>query len=176
VADKALLLRPVAWQSFGRHDARLERAAPEDRAVTLQDWLKACAFVACLAFAPNAYAHGAFAIGGSTADTDYGFAAGYTWDQPTKQQAEAKAIERCKAYPSEAPEHTNAKCAVVQTYSHAWLVIAMDPDRGQTGFGYSVNVDKETAERNAMALCKSSSPNARKSFCAIAAEQHDEKP
>ena len=141
-----------------------------------QDWLKATIIVACLTFAPNADAHGAFAIGGSTADTDHGFAAGYAWDQPTAQQAEAKAIAQCKAYPSEAPEHTNAKCAVVQSFSHAWLVIAMDPDRGQTGFGFSVNADKETAERNAMALCKSSSPDPRKSFCSIAASRHDQKP
>jgi hypothetical protein len=139
-------------------------------------WLTAVAVVSFLAFAAPADAHGAFAIGGSTADRDYGFAAGYSWDQPTQQQAEAKAIAQCKAYPSEAPEHTNAKCAVVQTFSHAWLVIAMDPDRGQTGFGYSVNADKETAERNAIALCKSSSPDARKSFCKIAASPRDEKP
>ena len=127
-------------------------------------------------FSHTASAHGAFAIGGSTADSQYGFAAGYSWNHDSKEAAERKAIEQCKSYPSEAPDQTNAKCAIVANFSHQWLVIAMDPDAGQTGFGYSIGNDRDTAERNAMGQCKASSPEARRSFCAVAAAKFDEKP
>ena len=129
-----------------------------------------------LLVAPLAFCHGAFAIGGSTADSEHGFAAGYSWNHATKEQAEAKAMAQCKSYPSEAPELTNAKCAVVANYSHAWFVIAMDPDAGQTGFGYAINSDRATAESTAMGQCKASSPEARKSHCSIAASKLDNEP
>jgi hypothetical protein len=141
-------------------------------------WISAASFATALSFvaAPAAFGYGAFAIGGSTADAQYGFAAGYSWNQPTQAMAETKAMEQCRSYPSEAPDKTNAKCAIVANYRHAWLVIAMDPDAGQTGFGYSINIDRSTAESNAMGQCRASSPDHRKSHCSIAGAKYDETP
>jgi len=124
----------------------------------------------------SASAHGAFAIGGDTHDSEFGFAAGYAWDQPTEAQAEAHAMDKCKAYPSNAPDHTNKLCKIVANFQHQWLVIALDPDRGMTGFGWALDADLALAQSKALAACQASAPADRKSHCVVGAAQEDKQP
>lgn len=129
-----------------------------------------------LAAAAQADAHGAIAIGGNTAEAaTKGIAVGITQNYDTKAEAEAQALQKCLAYRG-APKETVAQCKVVQSFSHEWVVVALDPAPSTPGFGWSIDADKATAERNAMNQCKASSPEERKPFCQIAGEMEDTRP
>ena len=132
---------------------------------------------ALLAAAAPAGAHGAVAIGGNPGDVaKNGIAIGISKDDDTKELAEAGAVEQCKAFHGRNPAQTSARCGVVADFSHAWVAFAMDPKPQTPGFGWSIDVDKATAERNAMNQCKASSPDDRKQFCAISGKLEDTKP
>ncbi len=135
------------------------------------------ALSAILVTALPADAHGAVAVGGNPADVaKNGIAIGISKDDDTKELAEAGAVEQCKAFHGKNPAQTAARCAVVANFDHAWAVIAMDPKPQSAGFGWSIDPDKATAERNAMNQCKASSPDERKRFCALTGELQDTKP
>jgi len=129
-----------------------------------------------LATSSPAGAYGAIAIGGNTADAaTKGIAVGITKDYGTAAEAEVAAVQKCLAFTA-APSETVAKCKVVQSFSHEWVVVALDPGESTPGFGWSIDADKATAERNAMSQCKASSPDDRKPFCQVAGEMGDTKP
>jgi len=134
------------------------------------------ALAAMLAATSSAGAYGAIAIGGNTADAaTKGIAVGITKDYGTAAEAEEAAVKKCLAFTA-APAETVAKCKVVQSFSHEWVVVALDPGDSTPGFGWSIDADKASAERNAMSQCKASSPDDRKPFCKIAGEMDDSKP
>jgi hypothetical protein len=129
-----------------------------------------------LAAASPASAYGALAIGGNTAEAaTKGIAVGISKNYATKDAAEAEAMKQCLSY-RDAPAATVALCKVVEDFSHEWVVIALDPGLSTPGFGWSIDVDKLTAERNAMDQCKASSPDERKAYCEMASEMSDTAP
>jgi hypothetical protein len=133
-------------------------------------------FAIMLAVTSPASAFGALAIGGNTADAaTKGIAVGISKNYGTREEAEAEAVKRCLAY-TDAPAETVALCKLVEDYSHEWVVIALDPAPSTPGFGWSIDADKMTAERNAMDQCKASSPDDRKAFCEVASEMSDTNP
>ena len=130
-----------------------------------------------IAATTSAGAHGAVAIGGNTADTaKYGIAVGFAVNQSSQAVAESAAVAQCKTFDTSYPEQTTKHCAVVATFDHEWLSVSMDPQNGTPGFGWSVNSDQKSAERNALSQCKASSTDERKSFCVISVTKHDESP
>ena len=132
---------------------------------------------ATLTAAAPAYAQGALALGGSTADVARnGIAVGIANDQATQQLAEANALEQCRVFRGTNPAATSAHCIVLVSFTHEWAVVALDPKAHTPGFGWSVDADKATAERNAVKQCQASSPDDRKQFCAISGELQDTKP
>lgn len=140
--------------------------------------LKTSILVLAVMFAATspAGAYGAIAIGGNTADAaTKGIAVGITKDYGTAAEAEAAAVQKCLAFTA-APAETVAQCKVVQSFSHEWVVVTLDPGDSTPGFGWSIDADQATAERNAMSQCKASSPDERKPFCKIAGEMSDTKP
>lgn len=139
--------------------------------------LLAAAVAAVLLTAGQAAAHGAIAIGGSTAKIEQnGVAVGISTDDAAEDAANQSAIERCRAYASKRPAETTARCAVVVSFTHEWVVFAMDPKEATPGFGWSVDADKAVAERNAMSQCKASSTDERKPYCVLSGELQDTKP
>lgn len=129
-----------------------------------------------LAAATSASAHGALAIGGNTADAaTKGIAVGYATNFNTTAEAEAEALKHCFAYTG-APAETVALCKLVRSFSHEVLVVALDPGPSTPGFGWSIDANMATAERNAMDQCKASSPEDRKSFCEVVIEKSDTNP
>jgi hypothetical protein len=133
-------------------------------------------FAAVLATASPAAAYGALAIGGNTADAaTKGIAVGISKNYSTKDAAEAEAMKQCLSYRG-APAETVALCKLVETFSQEWVVIALDPAPSTPGFGWSIDVDKMAAERNALDQCKASSPDERKAYCEVASELSDTTP
>jgi hypothetical protein len=131
---------------------------------------------AALAATAPACAYGALAIGGNTAEiAAKGVAVGYSHDYGSEAEADDLAVKECLAYTG-APAETVAKCKLVQSFSHAWLVIALDPAPSTPGFGWSIDADKAAAERNAMDQCKASSPDDRMAYCEIGGEASDSTP
>lgn len=124
----------------------------------------------------QAGAHGAIAIGGNTADVaKNGIAVGDSYNYDTKGEAETRALQECLT-PGSAPSETKALCKIVADFSNEWVAIAMDPESGTPGFGWSIDANKATADRNALAQCRASSPDERKQYCVISRSDHDEKP
>jgi hypothetical protein len=138
-------------------------------------WSAILGLAAALAAASPASADGALAIGGNTAEVATNgivFGIGNNWD--TKDEAEAEAMRQCLAQKG-APAAV-ATCKLVEDFRHEWVVIALDPAVGTPGVGWSIDVDKMTAERNALDQCKASSPDARKAYCEVDRESSDTKP
>jgi hypothetical protein len=132
--------------------------------------------VAILASTSGASAYGALAIGGNTADAaTKGIAVGITRNYSTQAEAQAEAIKHCLAYVG-APAETVALCKLIESFSHEWVAVAVDPGPSTPGFGWSIDVDKMSAERNALDQCKASSPDERKTFCEMAGELSDTTP
>jgi hypothetical protein len=122
-----------------------------------------------------AFAYGALAIGGSPAEAaSKGIADGISSNQDTAEEAQAAAEKFCLAYTG-APA-VAAQCKVIETFSHKWVVVAMDPAAGTPGFGWSIDADKATAEQNAVDQCKATSPDNRKPFCKVDIERGDKTP
>jgi hypothetical protein len=129
-----------------------------------------------LAATSPASAYGALAIGGNTAEAaTKGIAVGISKNYATREEAEAEAVRRCLAYTG-APAETVALCKLVEDFRHEWVVIALDPAPSTPGFGWSIDADKTTAERNAMDQCTASSPDDRKAYCEVASEMSDTNP
>ena len=100
---------------------------------------------ATLAATAPACAYGALAIGGETSEAaTKGIAVGYAHDYASQAEADALAVKECLAYTG-APAETVARCKLVQSFSHAWLVIALDPAPSTPGFGWSIDADKAAA-------------------------------
>lgn len=84
-------------------------------------------------------------------------------------------MNHCFAY-RDAPAETTARCKLIESFTHEWVVVAIDPGSDTPGFGWSIDPDKAIAERNAMDQCKLSSPDDRKSYCIIGSELGDTDP
>jgi hypothetical protein len=133
-------------------------------------------FALVLAATSPASAYGALAIGGNPADAAAkGLAFGISHNYGTKDAAEAEAMKQCLSQ-TDAPAETVALCKLVENFSHEWVVVALDPGAGTPGFGWSIDTDKDTAERNAMDQCKASSPDERKAYCVVSREFGDTHP
>lgn len=129
-----------------------------------------------VAAVPPAWAHAAIAVGGSMNEVaKKGIAVGFAQNYDTQGAADTEALHQCKIQPN-APAETRAKCELVGDFSHKWLAVALDPEDGTPGFGWSIAADQASAEQRAMDQCKATSPDNRKSYCKVTKLGHDEKP
>ena len=129
-----------------------------------------------VAAVPPVWAHAAIAVGGSMNEVaKKGIAVGFAYNYETQDAADADALQKCKNEPN-APAETKAKCELVGDYSHKWLAIALDPEAGTPGFGWSIATDQTSAEHRALDQCKATSPDDRKPYCKVTNVRHDEKP
>jgi hypothetical protein len=123
----------------------------------------------------QAQAHGALAIGGNPAEAaQKGIAFGGSYNYPDEAAANTRAMAECEKY--KAAQSLQVECKIVMHFSHEWLAVALDPAAGTPGFGWSVDADQETAERNALAQCQATSPDDRKPYCQITTSQGDDTP
>ena len=118
----------------------------------------------------SAQAAGAFALGLKNDDpTQGGIAAGTSWNQPTDGEAKFLALKNCLAYVDGGLE-ARVACKVVSTFHNQCIAMAFDKDPGTPGFGWSLGIDKSSAETSALNKCKATAGAGRAQYCVLGGE------
>jgi hypothetical protein len=122
-----------------------------------------------VAIGPSAsFAAGALAVALPPDVAKGGFSYGYANDKSDADTASSRALELCRTTKDAS---TDAKlrnlCKVIQNYSNQCVAVAMDPDAGTPGVGWSVADDKLSAERTALSRCMDTAGPSRRAACVI---------
>ena len=119
-------------------------------------------------------ADAALAVGLPADIAKQGVAMGYALNYDSKEAAQAEALKRCRAF-RDAPQATRDICKIVENFRDRCMAIALDPDTGTTGLGWSVSKKQEQAEELAMERCVETAGKKRRDFCRITFTRCDKK-
>ena len=119
-------------------------------------------------------ADAALAVGLPADVAKQGIAMGYALNYASKEAAQAEALKRCRAF-RDAPQATRDICKIVENFRDRCMAIALDPDTGTTGLGWSVSKKQELAEEIAMERCVDTAGKKRRDFCRITFTRCDKK-
>jgi hypothetical protein len=151
-----------------------------DHTRTVRPMLTAGVFFAFIVVAGTALrpdagnADAALAVGLPADVAKQGVAMGYALNYDSKEAAQAEALKRCRAF-RDAPQATRDICKVVENFRDRCMAIALDPDTGTTGLGWSVSKKQEQAEKLAMERCADTAGKKRRDFCRITFTRCDKK-
>jgi len=120
------------------------------------------------------HADAALAVGLPADVAKQGIAMGYALNHATKEAAQAEALKRCREF-RDAPQSTRDLCKIVENFRDRCVAIALDPDIGTTGLGWSVAKKQEQAEEMAMEKCVDTAGKKRRDFCRITFTRCDRK-
>jgi hypothetical protein len=127
----------------------------------------AAGLICCAALLPDTgSADGALAVGLPGDVAKQGLAMGYALNFATSEEAQEKALKRCREF-RDAPEATRDLCKIVEKFSKRCLAVALDPQFGTTGIGWSVSKNQEVAEELAMEKCVDTAGRKRREFCRV---------
>lgn len=93
-----------------------------------------------------------------------GFAYGYVTDYPDANKADAQALKKCR---DTTIAGVRPLCEVIQDFKNQCVAVAMDPQAGTPGVGWSVAPDLHTAEAQALSKCESTAGPGRRAACAV---------
>jgi hypothetical protein len=127
----------------------------------------AVGLICCAALLPNrSSADGALAVGMPSNVAKDGLAMGYAFNYESTEKAQEIALKRCREY-RDAPQATRDLCRIVEKFAKRCLAVALDPQFGTTGLGWSVSKNQEVAEDQAMEKCVDTSSRKRREFCRV---------
>ncbi len=127
----------------------------------------AAALLCCAALLPDrSNADGALAVGLPADVAKQGLAMGYAINYDTTEKAQELALKRCREF-QDAPQATRDLCKIVEKFSKRCLAVALDPQFGTTGMGWSVSKNQEVAEDLAMEKCGETAGRKRREFCRV---------
>jgi hypothetical protein len=127
----------------------------------------AALLLCCAALLPGrGSAEGALAVGLPPDVAKQGLALGYALNFDTTEKAQETALKRCREFP-DAPPATRDLCKIVEKFSKRCLAIALDPQSGTTGVGWSTSRNQEVAEELAMEKCIDTAGRKRREFCRV---------
>jgi hypothetical protein len=102
-----------------------------------------------------------------------GYSLGIVTNRETETEAREGALDWCRNHGSPV---TRANCAIISTFHRQCAAEALDPKAGTPGAGWAVALEKETAEKTAMANCRATAGRDRQNFCEVATSLCDTKP
>jgi len=121
--------------------------------------------LAAAAFRPVAgSAAGALAIALPPDVVKQGFAYGYVTDYPDADRADARALKKCR---DTTIAGVRPLCTVIQDFKDQCVAVAMDPQAGTPGVGWSVAPDLHAAEAQALSKCEDTAGPGRRAACAV---------
>ncbi len=127
----------------------------------------AAALICCAGLLPGrSSADGALAVGLPADVAKQGLAMGYALNYATSEKAQELALKRCREF-QDAPQATRDLCKIVEKFSKRCLAVALDPQFGTTGIGWSVSKNQEVAEDLAMEKCGETAGRKRREFCRV---------
>jgi hypothetical protein len=109
-------------------------------------------------------ADGALAVGLPPDVVKQGFAYGYVTDYPDANQADAQALKKCR---DTTIAGVRPLCEVIQDFKNQCVAVAMDPQAGTPGVGWSIAPDLHTAEAQALSKCEDTAGPGRRAACAV---------
>jgi hypothetical protein len=109
-------------------------------------------------------ADGALAVALPPDVVKQGFAYGYVTDYPDADQADAQALKKCR---DTTIAGVRPLCTVIQDFKSQCVAVAMDPQAGTPGVGWSVAPDLHTAEAQALSKCEDTAGPGRRAACAV---------
>ena len=109
-------------------------------------------------------ADGALAIALPPDVVKQGFAYGYVTDYPDTNQADAQALKKCR---DTTIAGVRPLCTVIQDFKNQCVAVAMDPQAGTPGVGWSVAPDSHAAESQALSKCEQTAGPGRRAACAV---------
>jgi hypothetical protein len=93
-----------------------------------------------------------------------GFSYGTAYNYGSESEARTRALERCRATKS---DMRRALCTVVASFRNQCIAVAMDPDDGTPGVGWSIADTLEDAKRYAMEKCTATAGDDRRDKCRV---------
>jgi len=112
----------------------------------------------------SAVADGALAVALPPDVVKQGFAYGYVTDYPDANQADAQALKKCR---DTTIAGVRPLCEVIRDFKNQCVAVAMDPQAGTPGVGWSVAPDLHTAEAQALSKCEDTAGPGRRAACAV---------
>jgi hypothetical protein len=122
------------------------------------------AFVAAVFRPVSGNADGALAVALPDDIVKKGFAYGYVTDYPDADKADAQALKKCR---DTTIAGVRPLCEVIKDFKNQCVSVAMDPQAGTPGVGWSVAADLHTAEAQALSKCESTAGPGRRAACAV---------
>ena len=121
--------------------------------------------IGCAAvWAQPCLAEGAIAVALPKNVAKDGFAYGTGYKFATTEEAQAKALERCRQTKSDLRRKL---CKVVNTFNDRCIAVAMDPADGTPGVGWAIEADLKSAERVALEKCEATAGPGRRAACKV---------
>jgi hypothetical protein len=118
-----------------------------------RDAARVLVLLALVVFRPvSGNADGALAVALPPDVVKQGFAYGYVTDYPDTDKADAEALKKCR---DTTIAGVRPLCEVIQDFKNQCVAVAMDPQAGTPGVGWSVAPDLHTAEAQALSKCES---------------------
>jgi Domain of unknown function (DUF4189) len=111
-----------------------------------------------------AFAEGAVALGRPDEIAKAGVAIGIASSYDDNTSAAKAALAKCQAN-KDAPPATLSLCRVLAYFRDQCAAVALDKKAGTPGFGWSIGIDKASAQQEALAACKATAGKVRERFC-----------
>ena len=122
------------------------------------------ALVAAVLRPVSGSADGAIAVALPPDVVKQGFAYGYVTDYDDANKADAQALKKCR---DTTIEGVRPLCTVIQDFKNQCVAVAMDPQAGTPGVGWSVAPDLHTAEAQALSKCEDTAGPGRRAACVV---------
>jgi hypothetical protein len=116
-------------------------------------------------------ADGALAVGIAPGGAAAGFAGGHAVNEPDAESARKQAVASCQKSTGAAKSAQQA-CSVVAVFRNQCYAIAIDPKDGTPGAGWAIDDTQELADNEALAQCRATSADDRKSACVVPSTNH----
>jgi len=122
-------------------------------------------FITGIVLPRSVAAEGALAIGLPSDIAKQGYASGSSWNEKTKEAAQATAMDQCHKAPT--GQKARSLCKVVETFTDRCYAVSFDPKAGTPGAGWAIGDDLRAAERQAISRCEATAGPARRSACIV---------
>jgi len=128
----------------------------------------AAAFFGAILWSNPGVAAGALAVGLPPDVVKGGFTYGYSTSYADVNQAEAHALDSCRTTKDASTNATlRSFCKVIQDFTNQCVAVAMDPQAGTPGVGWSIAGDLHTAEAQALSKCEATAGPGRRAACVV---------
>jgi hypothetical protein len=117
-------------------------------------------------------AKSAFAAGIPDDVAAQGVALGTGYNYSTREGAEARALQECRAQ-QDAPDTTRALCKIVDHFDNRCIAISLDPKAGTPGFGWAIADSEDASNDQALTMCRQSAGTDRAPYCVVTLSECD---